>query len=158
MDKIEKKQSLGGMLIIAVLSFILTAIISITQITQTVLPFSFDKTWIIISDLSTNAYNQQWMRFVTFQFASTIFILVLSIVLLVFFVKQLKIFPVALVTYFMIRVLLLAFLFYFQTVVKGPPSPNFAEIVTGVFSSLAVAGAWIPYIMLSEKSRETFIY
>ncbi len=158
MDKIDKKQSLGGMLILAVLSFAFTAIMSFTSITQAVVPFNFNKTWMIISNLALDTYNQQWMRFVIFKFSSVIFVIILSIVLLTLFVKQSKRFPMALVIYFMIRVLLLTFLFYFQTIVKGPPTPNLLEIINASFRALAITGAWIPYIMLSEKARETFIY
>ena len=158
MDKIEKKNSLGGMLITAVLSYAVAGIISFSAITQAVVPFNFNKTWMTISNLALNSYNPQWMGFVIFQFSSSIFVVIISIALFILFVKQSRFFPMALVIYFMIRVLLLTFLFYFQTIVKGPPSPDLAQIANASFRALVITGVWIPYIMLSEKARETFIY
>lgn len=158
MDKIDNNKKLGGMLIIGVLSIAFSAIISFTSITKAVLPLNINSTWMAISNLSLDTYNQPWMRFVFFKFSSSIFILILSIVLVILFIKQSKRFPMALIIFFMVRILLLAFIFYYQTIIKGPATPNLSEIVSSVFRALVITGVWIPYIMLSEKARETFIY
>lgn len=158
MNKTERKNNLGGLLVLAVISFAITAIVSFTAVSKTVLPFNFNQTWVEISNLSLDSYNKGWINFVYFNFFSIIFILVISTTLFFLFTKQSKYFPTALVIYFMVRLLLLAFTFYFQTVTKGPIAPTLTEVLSAAFRALFIPGIWIPYILLSEKSEEIFIY
>lgn len=154
----EKAKNLGGMLVIAVLAYITAGLISYSDLINTVLPFSFNSTWLEISDSTLKTYNPQWVRFVYINSASIIAVLVLTLIMAVFFFKRSRLFPKVLLIYFMLRVLILTYIFYLQTVTIGPPTPTLGEISTTFIRVMLTGGLWIPYIMLSENASETFIY
>ena len=158
MGKHEIKKKLGGLLALGIISVIITAIISFTSLSKTILPFSFNAKWLSITDLSSSTYNKGWMMFVVYHFSNSVFIVSITIALFILFIKQSKYFPTALVVYFMLRLFLLALLLYFQTVVKGPVAPTINEIILSAIRSLFIPSIWIPYIMLSENARDTFKY
>lgn len=158
MNTNEKKNNSKLMIFTASLSFGVTWMMTIISAIQDVLPFSFNKTWVQISSLQSDKYNPQWMNFVTLKFAFVIVFIIISLILMVHFFKQSKRFPVILVIYFMIRILLMVIVFYFQTIVIGPATPTLPEITLETIRSLGVTALWIPYILLSKKAREIFIY
>lgn len=156
-DNIEKKP-LGGVIELAVLSLILTLFLSYGSISNIILPFNFNEQWIAISNIELDSYNEGWIKFAIFSLTSNLVIILYAIILLVFFIKQSKYTASALVSFVMLRILLITLVFYFQTVVKGPITPTIDEIIRTVIRALIIPGAWIPYIMLSKRARESFIH
>lgn len=152
-----KKNNLGYMFMLAVISIATTMFLSVSHLTKTILPFSFDTTWLALTDLSLSSYNNTWAKFIVFNFGTAIFTLILAIFLFVLFIKESKYFPKAIVLYLMIKILLIAVTFYLQTIIKGPPTPTAIEIVNTIIRSLAIVIIWIPFILLSSKAEETFI-
>ncbi|MBN2616769.1 MAG: DUF2569 family protein [Spirochaetales bacterium] len=153
----KERQNLGGILVLAVFSFILSVFLSWGSIGDTILPFSFDQRWIAISDLSLSTYNESWVNFVIFILIENVLIVFFTLILFVLFVKQSKHFPKTLLIYFLTRLIFITLVFYLQTVIKGPPTPELKEILSGIFRALIIPGIWIPFILLSEKSSEIFI-
>lgn len=153
-----KKTPMGNIMIWGVLSLGVTFLLSYNSIRETILPFSFDERWLLISDLSLSTYNESWVQFIIFTLIQNISVIIFAIVLFVMFLKQSKFFPRTLVGFFMYRILALTILFYLQTVIRGPQSPTLMEIAGDALSALIIPALWIPYILLSENIRERFIY
>lgn len=153
--KIKKE---GGIVILVTISYITSIVLSFNSFTEMIFPFSFDENWLKISNLALDSYNKQWINLILFNQMSNILILILSIVLVILFVKQSRFISNALIAFFISRIILMTLTFYFQTVVKGPPTPELLEIGSSIIRALVIPGLWIPYFMLSEKVGETFIY
>lgn len=151
-----KKQ--GGIVVLATISYILSIYLSFNSVKSMIYPFSFDTRWQEISNLAISSYNKQWVNFVYFTQIANILVLIMSIILIVLFTKQSKYITNALIIFFMFRIVILTLTFYFQTVIKGPATPQVLEIASYILRALVIPGLWIPYLMLSEKIRETFIY
>lgn len=154
--KLEKKP-MGGLTVTVMISIVFTIIMSYGSVTKTILPISFDERWVAMSNLSINSYNSQWMKLVIFILISDIFITLFAILILIIFIRQSRYLSISLIIFFMTRVLVLTLVYYFQTVIKGPPTPELLDVMTNAFRTLIVPGVWIPYIILSEKSREIFV-
>lgn len=154
----DKKRPLGNIMILGVISLGITFILSYNSIRETILPFSFDERWLLISDLSLSTYNESWVQFVIFTLIQNISVIVFAIILFILFLRQSRFFPRTLVGFFMYRILVLTIVFYLQTVIRGPLSPTLMEIIRDSFAALIIPGAWIPYILLSENIRERFVY
>lgn len=156
--KKKSKKGLSGVVIFAVISFISSLILSYNNVITEIYPFSFDEQWLTISNLALDSYNKQWMKLIIFNLVSDITVLLFGIMLLIMFIKRSKYITLTLVFYFMYRVLLVTLIFYFRTVIKGPLTPDLTEIGTTAINSLIIPALWVPYLLLSEKVRETFIF
>jgi hypothetical protein len=156
-DKI-KKPPFSGTLIFALLSAGIVMILTLYSFREIILPFAFDSKWVKISDLALSSYNKNWVFLIKFEFISTIVQIIGLIVIVLFFFARSKRFPLALIIYVMAKVLVLTVTYYFHTVFKGVPTPTIAVMTGSHFRAILVAAAWIPYFMLSEKVRDTFIY
>lgn len=158
MPENSKKTPLGNIMIMGVLSLGVIIVLSYNSIRETILPFSFDERWLLISDISLSTYNESWVQFVIFTLVQNISVVIFALILFVMFLKQSRFFPRTLVGFFMYRILALAILFYLQTVIRGPQSPTLMEIAGDSLAALIIPALWIPYILLSENIRERFIY
>lgn len=156
-NKIHKKP-INGSLIVALLATILAPFLSLNSFRFGILPFATDDRWINISNSLLHTYNPEWVKLVYFEFCSNIFLFLYTIFLLVSFILRKKYYSKVIIFYFVLKIILLALIYYFQTVIKGPPTPTLSQISGVGFRSLIFTGIWVPYFLLSEKVRETFIY
>ncbi len=156
-DKI-KKPPFSGTLIFALLSAGVVMILTLYSFREMILPFDFDSRWVKISDLALSSYNKNWVSLIKFEFISNIIQILGLVVLILFFFARSKKFPLALIIYVMAKILILTVTYYFHTVLKGVPTPTIAVMTGSHFRAILIASAWIPYFMLSEKVRDTFIY
>lgn len=157
MPKNKIHDDLGRLSIIAIVSLILSIIISFEATQNIIFPLQSNKTWAAISDITSNSYNKDWMQFVIFKLSSNILILLSTITMFIFFFKASKFFPKILVSFLLLKVLILTFTFFFQTIIKGPQTPQLVEIISTSFRSFIIPVLWIPYILLSEKCSEIFV-
>ena len=153
----KNKQKLSGSLYLALLSGITALSITIYGFKQTILPFSFDEKWKLISNINLDSYNKKWMTLVKSEFIGNIFLLIFIIFLIILFSSRSKYFVKSLIVFFFLRIIFITLIYYFQTIIKGPLPPTFDEIVRAGASSVIFIGVWIPYFLLSEKVQETFI-
>ena len=157
-EKQIKLKKQGGVTVLLGLSYIVSMVLSFNKVKNMIYPFSFDNRWEAISNIKLETFNEKWANFVIFDLSCVILVIILSLVLLILFTKQSKYFTNFVIVFFIIRLLILTFTFYFQTVIKGPPTPEILEIASTIVNNLAIPALWIPYLMISEKIRETFIY
>lgn len=156
MSELEKREPIGFIIFLAVVSLIITVILSYKAVTYTILPFDFDENWKRISNIDLPTYNQSWIQYVMFNFIMSITIVIYAIILFIFFIQKSRLFPRALVGFFMYRVLALTIMFYLQTVIKGPEPPALLEIIRDSLIALLIPALWIPYILISETMRKRF--
>ncbi len=153
-----KKKSIEGTLYFPLIASLAAPFLSFNAFRQMILPFNFDERWVNISSSALETFNAPWVKVVLFQFISNIVLFLITVVLLISFFQLTKHYTKMVITYFILKILLITLIFYFQTVVKGPPTPTLQQI-TGIGTrSLLFTGIWIPYFLLSERVRETFIY
>lgn len=158
MAKGIKKKPIKGTLYFALLASIIDPILQINSYMDRIKPFSFDENWLNISNHTLSTYNYQWANLVQFEFIGSLFIFIISILLIILFFTRTKYFPKMIIISFIFRTLLLTLVFYFRTVIKGPEPPDLHEIRAVGGMILTFAGIWVPYYLLSERVNETFIY
>ncbi len=152
------KKTFTGILLLAILCSYLTITLSILSFKEIILPFSFDSRWLQISDLTLRSYNRSWVKLIWFEFILNIVQTLGLVFISILFFRKLKIFPTSLIIFVMAKTLLITTIFYLHTVIKGPPTPTFDVILGSNFKIIVVAFIWVPYFLLSEKVKDTFIY
>lgn len=158
MAKNIKKKPIAGSLYFALIATLFAPIISLNLFRFSILPFSFDERWQIISNKLLESYNPEWVKLIYFEFISNIFLLIFTLVLIVLFIQKRRYYATVIIIYFICKILLLTIIFYLQTIIKGPPTPTLTQISGIGLRSLVFTGIWVPYFLLSARVRETFIY
>lgn len=156
--KVNNKKPITGTLYIALFVTLAAPFLTLNSIRKTLLPFSFNETWIAISDKSLETYNPQWVNLVYFEFICNIILFLYTVLLIVLFIQKRRKYATYIIIYFISKVVFITFIMYFKTVIKGPPTPTISEISSIALRSLLFTGLWVPYFLLSEKVRETFLY
>lgn len=158
MAKAINKKPIRGTLYFALIASIFSPIVEFNKLRSIILPFSFDKTWLQISDYTLKTYNYQWENLILFDFYSSLFLFIFSVALLFLFISRTRHYIKIVITFFIMKALIITLVFYFRTVIRGPLPPNLEEIQAAGAMILIFAGVWIPYFLLSERVNETFIY
>lgn len=153
-----RKKPINGTLIIALLATIAAPFLSLNAFRFIVLPIASDDRWVVISNTLLETYNPHWVKLVYFEFFSNIFLFLFTILLVIMFFNRKRQYATVIIIYFITKILLLTIIFYLQTIIKGPPTPTLSQISGIGLRSLIFTGIWVPYFLLSEKVRETFIY
>lgn len=156
--KVKNKKPITGTLYIALFATIAAPFLTLNSFRSTILPFSFNETWMAISDKTLETFNPQWMNLVYFEFTCNIILFIYTVLLVVLFIQKRRKYATYIIVYFIAKIVFITFIMYFQTVIKGPPTPTMSQITGIAFRSLLFTGMWVPYFLLSEKVRETFLY
>jgi hypothetical protein len=153
----KKRQPIKGTLYYGFLLSIITPIVEFSNFWGSIVPFSFDSKWVAISSSNLITYNPPWVNFVLYNFIGFCLLTVLSIVIILLYVRLNRFVPQLIVAYFILKVIYITLSLFLQTITDGPIPPSFGLIQGLAIYNFILAGLWLPYILLSEKVRDAFV-
>ncbi len=150
-----KPMPLGGWLILPVIGVFTTPMIVLYTIFSS--GFFDQESWVFISSRDSVGYDIFWTIGFLFELLMNCLVVVYSVFLIILLVKKRTIFPLHYVT---LRVVVLVFVTvdaYLLSLIESEyfvsEPANIREIVTSIIG----AAIWIPYMMKSQRVKDTFI-
>lgn len=150
-------KEIGGWLILVAIGLIVTPFRVVNTLMTDHWPIFRDGHWELLTDESSAAYHALWAPLITFEIAGNIVVIALAVITLVFFFRKSARTPRFAIGWYAFGAI---FLLVDQllgnlipAIANDPSSSNAAEMIR----SAAVAAIWIPYFLLSERVKSTFI-
>ena len=149
-------RGLGGWLIVLCVMLAVTLVASVIQAVTDIPQILDGKVWAAYTTPGQPTYDAGWATLLALDWGSNLFVLIFFPVLLSLFLQKKKMFRSLTVGTLVLFVVLSAFrLWQVNQVPHIPATAQAAQFWSLVFA-FGKAGIWIPYLLLSRRSRATF--
>ena len=155
-------QGLGGWLALPIIGLFINVLLAYRDFSNDVVPTLRPAVWNALTSSQGVHYHPLWARILVFNAFAYLAIMFFSIVLLVLVFQKKRIVPKLMVATYAFGVLVslanTAVLLYFGVSLAGANMDwATSSYLTRVFASIASAGLWSWYFMVSERVKNTFI-
>jgi len=150
--------AIGGWLILFGIGRILSPIIILQTIFLTYLPIFTNGSLEKLSQIGNAAYSLLWKPTMIFELGVNIILLVFSAVLLFSFFGRKKWFPKIFISLSMITIIFALIDAVLITQIQRSLSLNLnINPVTQIISPVVIGAMWIPYLLISNRVKNTFV-
>jgi len=150
-------RGIGGWLILPLIGLVITACFHFYFIVTEIYPVFSDGTIFALFDTQSDICNPVFGIFILFESAATILMFWLAIIILYMGFKESKKFVLLLIVFYICSFLISA-IYYMTTSYFEVIESVERELLIDLLRSIIVAAIWIPYLLVSERVKNTFIY
>lgn len=153
----EPAESIGGWLILLAIGLVLAPIGLGVVIFTIHVPIYMDGTWEALTTPGAENYHPLWASYLIFELLVNVALMVGYLGLAIIFFRRSRFFPRA---YIAISLISFAMLFldgWFGSFIITDEPMFSAEMLKNIVRSLISMLIWCPYLLVSERSRRTFV-
>ena len=154
----EPPQKIGGVLILVAVGLILSLVQNLGHFLGTLAPFRQAQVWERLTTAGSTAYHPNWKPVLLFELVSSSAILGLNAVAAALFFRKQRVFPKFIVIVIPIIFILILLGYYFSGLIPAvAESPDYSKQTSVVIVRFVSLHIWIPYFLLSERVKKTFV-
>ena len=110
----------------------------------------------ILTNPVSELYNPLYSTFIITELITNIFLLSFCILLLILCQLQKKLFPKLSILFLGLNIVFIVIEIAFLGYIDNAITDTFHENIFGIIKAIAIAGIWIPYLLLSKRVKNTF--
>jgi hypothetical protein len=153
----HEPRGIGGWLIIIAIGLFIWPPRLLLLFYKTFLPIFQNNYWEALTTAGTESYHELWAPLIIIEMCGNAVFFVFSIVLIALFFRKSPLFPRLYITCLAMNVVFVAGDFFFSNLIPAVAAENNAESVKELIRSIVSAAVWIPYMLVSERVKNTFI-
>ena len=148
---------IGGFLIVVAVLLVFSFIANLGNLGWSLVPLRGD-TWERLTTPGFSSYHPYWKPVLLFESISAVVILVLNLVVLVLFFRKHRFFPTVVVVLIPLMFVLMITHYYLEGLVPAiAASQDYVKHRDVLIGKFIVMHLWIPYFVVSERVKRTFI-
>jgi hypothetical protein len=156
--KSERPLKFGGILILVAIGLILSLIQNLGHFLGNLAPFRQVQVWERLTTPGSTAYHPNWKPVLLFELISSSAILGLNAVAVALFFRKQRVFPKFLAMTIPIIFILILLSYYFSGLIPAvAESPDYSKQTSVIIVRFVALHVWIPYFLLSERVKKTFV-
>ncbi|HWN10515.1 MAG TPA: DUF2569 domain-containing protein [Pyrinomonadaceae bacterium] len=154
----KQPRRIGGVLIFVAIGLIISLIQNLGILQANLAPFRQVEAWERVTTPGSFAYHPNWKSVLLFELISSSAILGLNVVVVALFFRKQKQFPKVTVVVIPVIFVLMLFGYYFSGLIPAvAESPDYSKQQSALLIRFVALHVWIPYFLVSERVRETFV-
>ena len=154
----EPPLKIGGVLIFVAVGMILSLVQSLGYFLGTLAPLRHRQVWERLTTPESIAYHPYWKPVLLFELGSSSIILGLNAVAVALFFRKHSAFPKFIVIVIPIIFILILLGYYVSGLIPAvAESPDYSKQTSFVIVRFVALHVWIPYFLLSERVKKTFV-
>ena len=150
-------KGVGGWLILVILGLVISPIRIGHFLATTHWPIFRDGAWSELTTAGTAAYHHLWAPLLIFEIVGNVGSIVLAIVTLVFLFKKSRYTPRLAISWFAWMAGFVLVDFFVADLIPAVAAQSDPDSIKELVRSLASAGIWIPYFLVSKRVKATFV-
>jgi hypothetical protein len=155
---IESPLKIGGVLIVVGFGLIVSAVQNLGHFMGNLVPFRREQVWEKLTTIGSPAYHPYWKTVLLFELASSSAILGLNAIALVLFFRKQRAFPKVIIIGIPIIFILFLTGYYLSGLIPViSESPDYSEQKIQLIVKFIGLHIWIPYFVLSQRVKKTFV-
>lgn len=149
---------IGGVLVIVAFGLIVSLLQNLGAVLGNLVPFRKTQVWERLTTPGSLAYHPYWKPVLLFELASSSAILGLNAMALILFFRRQRVFPKVIVVGIpIIFILMLTSHFLGGLIPAVGESPIYSKEVHALIVRFVALHVWIPYFIVSERVKKTFV-
>ena len=154
----EPPQKIGGVLILVAIGLILSLVQNLGHFLGNLAPFRQVQVWERLTTPGSTAYHPNWKPVLLFELVSSSAILGLNAVAVALFFRKQRVFPKFIVIVIPTIFILILLGYYLSGLIPAvAESPDYSKQTSGLIVRFVALHVWIPYFLLSERVKKTFV-
>ena len=154
----EPPQKIGGVLILVAIGLILSLVQNLGYLLGNLAPFRQVQVWARLTTPGSTAYHPNWKPVLLFELASSSAMLGLNAVAVALFFRKQRVFPKFMVIVIPTVFILILLSYYFSGLIPAvAESPDYSKQASELIVRFVALHVWIPYFLLSERVKKTFV-
>lgn len=154
----EPPLKIGGVLILVAIGLILSLVQNLGHFLGNLAPFRQVQVWERLTTPGTTAYHPNWKPVLLFELLSSSAILGLNAVALALFFRKQRVFPKFIVIVIPIIFIITLLGYYLSGLIPAvAESPDYSKETSALIVRFVALHVWIPYFLLSERVKKTFV-
>ena len=150
-------KGLGGWLILMILGFVIGPIRIVNFLATTYWPIFRDGTWSELTTVGAAGYHHLWAPLLTFEIIGNVCSVILQVVTLVFLFNKSRYTPRLAIASLAWNAGFILVDFFVADLVPAVAAQSNPDSFNALFQSIIGAAIWIPYFLMSERVRATFV-
>lgn len=156
-SKYLERQEIGGILILFLVGLALTMIRTAYSIFTEIWPIFSDGRWEVLTTRGSPAYHQLWAPVIFFEGAGNLLVLIVGVMTLALMLRKSKLTPVFAITYVVLASVVVFVGHYFANLIPAVAAQSRADDKIALYSVIIYPALWIPYFLISERVKATFV-
>ncbi len=153
----EPPLKIGGVLIFVAIGLILSLVQNLGYLLGNLAPFR-QQVWERLTTPDSIAYHPYWKPVLLFELVSSSVILGLNAVAVALFFRKQRVFPKFTVMVIPIIFILILLGYYLSGLIPAvAESPDYSKQTSVLIVRFVALHVWIPYFLLSERVKKTFV-
>jgi len=156
-DKKEQKE-IGGWLILILIGLIINPIRLLIKVFVELIPIKGSEAWTLFGDKSSSDYQNLFRETVNFEIIANSIFIIFALILLILFLRKQRLFPKLFVIYLALNLIFviadLVLIIDMPLIATGEVQESLAS---RLFGAILMCAIWIPVILVSKRSKETFV-
>ena len=149
---------IGGVLIFVAIGLILSLVQNLGHFLGSLAPFRRAQVWERLTTPGSIPYHPYWKPVLLFELASSSAILGLNAIAVVLFFRKQRVFPKVIVLGIPIIFILILVGYYLSGLIPAvAESPDYSKQKFALIVRFIALHVWIPYFLLSERVKKTFV-
>jgi hypothetical protein len=154
----EPAARIGGVLIFMAIGLIISLVQNLEHFLGNLAPFRQDQVWERLTTPGAIAYHPYWGPVLLFELASSSVILALNALAMVLFFRKQRVFPKMIIMGIPIIFILILIGYYLSGLIPAiAERPDYSKQTSLLIVRFIALHIWIPYFLLSERVKKTFV-
>ncbi|MGH9873841.1 MAG: DUF2569 domain-containing protein [Pyrinomonadaceae bacterium] len=154
----EPAARIGGVLIFVAIGLIISLVQNLGHFLGNLAPFRQDQVWERLTTPGSIAYHPYWKPVLLFELASSSAILGLNALAVVLFFRKQRVFPKVIIVGIPMIFILILIGYYLSGLIPAiAESPDYSKQTSVLIVRFIALHIWIPYFLLSERVKKTFV-
>jgi hypothetical protein len=153
----REPRGIGGWLIIVAIGLFIWPLRLLLLCYKTYVPIFQNNYLEALTTPGTESYHGLWGPLIVFELTGNAVFFVFCIVLIVLFFRKSPLFPRLYITCLALNVVFVAGDFFISDLIPAVSAESDTESVTELIRSIVGAAVWIPYMLVSERVKNTFV-
>jgi ABC-type Na+ efflux pump permease subunit len=154
----EPPLKIGGVLILVAIGLILSLVQNLGHFLGNLAPFRQAQVWERLTTPGSTAYHPNWKPVLLFELVSSSAIFGLNAVAVALFFRKQRVFPKFIVMVIPLIFILILLGYYLSGLIPAvAESPDYSKQTAALIVRFVALHVWIPYFLLSERVKKTFV-
>jgi Protein of unknown function (DUF2569) len=149
---------IGGVLIFVAIGLIISLVQNLEHFLGNLAPFRQDQVWERLTTPGSIVYHPYWKPVLLFELASSSAILGLNALLVVLFFRKQRVFPKVIIIGIPMIFILILIGYYLSGLIPAiAERQDYSKQTTVLIVRFIALHIWIPYFLVSERVKKTFV-